>query len=74
MQAVVGSCVLLVQLQQQIRHHRAQQLQFDRIGIASEKAFELQMLFEPFEQQFNLPALFVGIGNLLGCGGQVVAH
>lgn len=46
----------------------------DQHGIlgGAEKAFDLEVLLDPFEKQFDLPALLVQIGNRLGGAVEVV--
>ncbi len=38
----------------------------DRILTGAQKGLDFEILFDPFEEQFNLPALLVDIGNGLG--------
>src|SRR5262249_53659154 len=38
---------------------RGPDLDFDGVGRSSEEAFDPQVLFDPFEKQFDLPSLFV---------------
>ena len=43
--------------------HRDPDLSFDGVGGCTEEAFDAQMLFDPFEKQFDLPALMINGGN-----------
>jgi hypothetical protein len=54
------------ELDQDIGNHGADDLQVDGIFAAAQEGSELEMLFEPAEQEFDLPALFIEAGN---CGG-----
>jgi len=38
-------------------------LRHDCVLTGAKERFYFQVLFDPFEEQFNLPALFVDIGN-----------
>jgi len=44
---------------EQVHRHRNPDLSFDGILIRAIKRFDSQVLFDPFEKQFDLPARFV---------------
>lgn len=45
-------------------------------GVLSiaQKRFYLEVLFNPFEEQFNLPSLFVNIGDRFCWPGELIAN
>lgn len=47
-------------------------LRFDGIFVAAKEAFDLEVLLDPLEQQFDLPALFIESGHFAGRAGEVV--
>ena len=49
-------------------------LRFDGVLAGSEEGFDAQMLLDPFEEQFDLPALFVKRGNHLWFEGEIVGQ
>jgi hypothetical protein len=54
--------------EQQVIAHRYPDLSEDSILACAKKGFNLQILFNPFKKQFDLPSGFVDCGN--GGGGQ----
>ena len=46
-------------------------LGFDGIVAEANEGFDAQVLFDPFEEQFNVPAAFVDCGD--GLSGQIKA-
>src|SRR3954451_15799776 len=50
--------------QQQIGNHGCKDLQSDGVFGAAEELAKLQMLLDPAEQQFDLPARFVKSGDV----------
>src|SRR5258708_11488007 len=59
--------------QQQISDHGSDDLQADRVLGAAEELAKLQMLLDPAEQQFDLPAGFVKRGDLDRRAFQIVS-
>src|SRR5260370_33057817 len=59
--------------QQQISDHGSDDLQADRVRGAAEELAKLQMLLDPAEQQFDLPAGFVKRGDLDRRAFQIVS-
>jgi hypothetical protein len=59
--------------QQQISDHGSEDLQADRVLGAAEELAKLQMLLDPAEQQFDLPAGFVKRGDLDRRAFQIVS-
>ena len=55
--------------QQQIHAHRDPDLRHHCIARGAQKGFDLQVLLDPFEEQFNLPAFLVNCCN--GAGSQM---
>jgi len=49
-------------------------LSLHRIFGGAEKGFDAQVLFDPFEKQFDLPAVTIQVGNCLGRYSEVVAQ
>jgi len=49
--------------QQQIHAQGRHYLRHHCVLTGTEKSFDLEVLFYPFEEQFNLPPLPVNIGN-----------
>lgn len=49
-------------------------LRFDGVFARSQKGFDAQMLFDPLEEQFDLPALLVKRGDQLGLEGKIVGQ
>ena len=52
--------------QDQIYGHGYPYLSFDGIGGGSQEALDFKILFDPFEEDFDLPAFFVNVSNGLG--------
>src|SRR5437879_9067072 len=50
--------------QQQIGDHRGEDLQADSVVVGTEEFTDIEMLLDPAEQQFNLPAALVKRRNL----------
>jgi len=48
---------------QYVNAHGNPDLRFDRVGRCTEKAFDPEILFDPLEEEFDLPAAFVEQGN-----------
>ena len=48
---------------QHVRGDRSPYLRLDRVFGCSKERFDTQMLFDPFEEQLDLPALFVKCAN-----------
>lgn len=53
--------------QQEVIDHGGPHLSQDRIAGGADKGFDFEILFDPFEEQFDLPSLFVN-GRHGGCG------
>ncbi len=49
-------------------------LRLDGILAGSQKSFDTQMLLDPFEEQFDLPALLVKCRNHLWLEGEIVGQ
>jgi hypothetical protein len=49
-------------------------LGLDRIGCGAVKGFDMQMLFDPFEEQFDQPAELVQPGDGVGRHGKIVGQ
>ena len=49
-------------------------LRLDRVLVGAIKRLDSQVLLDPFEKQFDLPALAVQICNQLGFEGEVVGQ
>jgi diguanylate cyclase (GGDEF)-like protein len=60
--------------QQQIGNHRSKHLQTDRIVVGAEELLDVEVLLDPSEQQFNLPAALVEGGDLDGRSSQIVGQ
>ena len=56
--------ILVQEPQQQVSNHRHQHLYLDRILRGTQKGLDLQVLLDPLEKQFNLPALFVKLRDV----------
>jgi hypothetical protein len=56
----------------QIRGYRNPDLGANRILTGAVKRFDPQMLFNPLEKEFDLPAVFIQQSNGLGTQGKVV--
>ena len=54
--------------------HGAPYLRLDRVLAVAQKLLDAQVLFDPFEEQFHLPAAFVQSGNGQGWQGRVVGQ
>ena len=63
---VHGSGGLAEQAEQQIGDQGGVNLGFDGVFGSPEEAFDLEVLLDPFEQQFDLPALLVECCDLAG--------
>ena len=50
---------------QQINAYGHPDLRYHRIGTCPQKAFDLQVLLDPLEKQFDLPTSFINGGYLL---------
>lgn len=48
-------------------------MRHDGILAGAKKGFDLEVLFNPFEEQFNLPTLFVDVGNGLRRPAELIA-
>src|ERR1700690_1576854 len=60
--------------QQQIGNHGSQNLQSDRVVVGAEELANVEMLLDPAEQQFDLPAAFVEGCDLDGRAGKIVGE
>jgi len=60
--------------EQQIVAHGHPDLSQHRLGTGSEEGFNLQVLFNPFEEQLALPSGLVDISNGFGRQLQIVGH
>src|ERR1700726_4038570 len=60
--------------QQQIGDHRGEDLQPDGILAGAEEFADIEMLFDPSEQQFDLPSAFVEGGDLNCRAGKIVGE
>src|SRR3954454_16249370 len=60
--------------QQGIGDHRGKQLEADRVVVVAEKAADVEMLFDPAEQQLDLPSRLVEGGDLSGGAPQVIGQ
>jgi hypothetical protein len=49
-------------------------LDFDGVFGAPDEAFDLEVLLDPLEQEFDLPALLVEGGDLVGGTGEIVGN
>jgi len=58
----------------QIRGDRNPDLGANRILTGAVKCFDPQMLFDPLEKEFDLPAVFIQQSNGLGAQGKVVSQ
>ena len=63
---------LMQDAQQQERDQRDIDLDAHGIFAAAEKAADLEVLLQPFEQQLDLPTLLIELGNFGGGAVQVV--
>src|SRR5258705_13084258 len=57
----------LREAQEQIGDHRGDDLQADSVAVVADELTKIEMLLDPAEQQFNLPAPLVNVRNL-DCG------
>src|SRR5207302_5409379 len=60
--------------EQQVGDHCCQDLQTDRVVVGAEKLANVEMLLDPTEQQFDLPAALVEGGDLDRRAGEIVCH
>ena len=49
-------------------------MRFDGVFGCSEERLDAQVLLDPFEEQFDLPATFVKLGNGEGVEGKIVGE
>ena len=54
---------------QDVHTHRVPDLGFDGVHRIAPKAAQVEMALDPFEEEFDLPAALIEIGD--GLGGQV---
>jgi hypothetical protein len=54
--------------------HGGTDLRLDRVRAVDQKLLDAQVLFDPFEEQFHLPAAFVQSSNGQGRQGGVVGQ
>ena len=59
---------------QQINADSDPDLGFDGVGRCAVKGFYSQMLFDPAEEEFHLPALLVNIGDGYGGNGKDIGQ
>src|SRR5579875_2023347 len=69
-----GAAAQLCQPDQQEGDQRRQHLQDHGIAAGAEKVVEFQVLLHPLEEQLDLPARFVEIGDFGRRGLQIVGH
>ena len=55
--------------QDQVIDNRAPDLGHDRVFGGSEEGFDLEVVLDPFEEDFDLPSEFVDLGD--GCCGEL---
>ena len=68
MQAFLGNC------DQHVCADRDPDLRLDRVLVGAIKGLDAQVLLDPFEKQFDLPALAVQVCNQLGLESEVVGQ
>ena len=68
MQAFLGNC------NQHVGADRDPDLRLDRVLVGAIKRLDAQVLLDPFEKQFDLPALAVQVCNQLGLESEVVGQ
>jgi hypothetical protein len=59
---------------EQVNGDGAPDLSAHRVGRGAVKGFDAQMLFDPFEEEFDLPAAAVELGDGQGWNGEVVGQ
>ena len=59
---------------QHVSADRDPDLRFDRVLVGAIKRLDAQVLLDPFEKQFDLPALAVQVCNQFGVEGEVVGQ
>ena len=59
---------------QYVGAHRNPDLRFHRVFARAQEGLDAQVLFDPLEEQFHLPALAVQIGNEFGLQSKVVGQ
>ena len=59
---------------EQIGAHRGPDLNAPRVGRIADKVADAEMLFAPAEEQFDLPAGAIQLGNLEGRGGEQIGE
>lgn len=59
---------------EQVNGNGAPDLGAHGVGRSAVKSFDAEMLFEPFEEQFNLPAAAIQLGDSQGRDGEVVGQ
>jgi len=62
-QAQFASQFLLENGDEQVHAHRDPDLSLHRVVRVAEKGFDPQMLFDPFEEQFDLPTATIQLPN-----------
>ena len=68
MQTFLSNC------DQHVSADRDPDLRFDRVLVGAIKRLDAKVLLDPFEKQFDLPALAVQVCNQLGFEGEVVGQ
>ena len=58
--------------EQQIGDQGGDDLEADGLGVFGQEALDLEVLLDPFEEEFDLPAPFVEIGDLFGGALEII--
>jgi len=74
LQAAINLAAELNPGQQQIGTHGDPNLGHDRVFGCANKGFDFQVLLDAFEEQFDLPAGLIDIGNRLGGKMEIIGQ
>ena len=59
---------------EEVNTHRNPNLRPHGVVVSSEKSFDAQVLFDPFEEQFHMPTVFVNLRDGLRTHNHVVGQ
>ena len=74
LQRCIAAARLLQQLQRGKRDERSDDLEPNGVRSAPQEPLEFEVLLDPFEKQFDLPAALVERGDLNGFGLQIIGQ
>ena len=74
MERVSAFCLEFDEREQQVIDHGGPDLCHDSIFCGAEERFDSEILFNPFEEDFDLPAGFIHFRDGAGSQSEVVSH